>query len=138
LPPGAGDSRTAEQIGICTSTPFTLAEAARGGLRLNDHGWTLLHNPGAPDPSAPVVHESYGWRWSLLGIVPRLELFNDQRPPRKEWSWLHPATMRDPMAPPWPGKIALCHESAVDCWKDGGMRVVATVPPERPRGPLNA
>lgn len=111
---------------------WMLGEAAHAGLRLNDDGWALLHNQGAPDATAPLVHESYGWGWRLLGLVPRIELFNDARPPRRKWSWLHPEGTRDPMAPDWPDKIALCHESAVDCWTSGCMAKIVTKLPQRP------
>jgi uncharacterized protein (DUF2235 family) len=127
---GGGDAEWwAARAPLC----WMLAEAARKGLRINDYGWALLHNPGAPEAMASLLHESYGWGWRLFGLVPRVELFNDERPPRREWSWLRPVAARDPMAPMWRNKVALCHESAVDCWKGGSMEVIATVPPERPR-----
>lgn len=131
---GGGDEEWwAARAPLC----WMLAEAVRAGLRLNDYGWTLLHNPGAPDPNTSLLHESYGWRWRLLGAVPRVELFNDRRPPRRKWSWLRPQKIRDAMAPDWPEKIGLCHESAVDCWSGGRMKVIATVAPERHHDPLD-
>jgi hypothetical protein len=105
---------------------------------VNDKGWALLLGPDADDAAASTMHESYDWRWQLLGAIPRIELFNDRRPPRREWSWLHPRKTRDPMAPDWSGKIALCHATAVDCWRGGRMKTIVTLPPERPRDALDS
>jgi uncharacterized protein (DUF2235 family) len=124
---GGGDAEWwAARAPLC----WMLAEAVRAGLRLNDYGWTLLHNPGAPDPNAscstsPMAGDGVSW------VLCRAS--NVQRPPAsaEKVDLAAPAKIRDAMAPDWPGKIALCHESAVDCWSGGRMKVIATVAPER-------
>jgi uncharacterized protein (DUF2235 family) len=61
---------------------WMLGEAAHFGLRLNDDGKAMFQRRA--DFNRPIeVHDSFPWWWPIVGAVPREELHNDCRPPRR-------------------------------------------------------
>jgi hypothetical protein len=66
---------------------WMLGEAANvePGLLLNDTGKALIEKPDPPVP--PQVHERWKYIWRIVELVPRKELDNGGKYPRKRMHW---------------------------------------------------
>ncbi len=111
---------------------WMLGEAANHGLRLNDDGRQRFDN--TDDFNRKVAtHETYPWWWPAVGAIPRQELRNDCRPPRRTLA-MGARSLRDPQLPrlhdSGQPKEVLVHVSALDAVRLPRVRPIRTrLPP---------
>ena len=109
---------------------WMLSEAAHCGLRLNGDGRALFEDE-ADWHRTIEPHDSFAWYWPVVGLVPRQDLHNDWRPPRRTWTRGARAP-RDPRLPELRDgsgpKDVLVHASAIDAVRLPRVRPVRTRP----------
>jgi uncharacterized protein (DUF2235 family) len=95
---------------------WMLGEVAHLGLRLNGDGRDRFDN--TDDFNRKVAtHDTYPWWWPVVGAIPRQELHNDCRPPRRTLA-MGARALRDPQLPRLQDgrqlREVLVHVSALD------------------------
>lgn len=119
-----------EQESARVALLWMLGEAANFGLRLNDDGTKRFDNPD--DFNRKVeTHERYPWWWTAIGAIPRQELHNDCRPPRRTLA-IGARSLRDPQLPKLQdsrqSREVLVHVSALDAVHLPHVRPIHTRP----------
>lgn len=120
-----------EQESARVALLWMLGEAAHCNLRLNDDGMRRFQNLG--DFNRKIEpHDSYAWWWPLVGAIPRQELHNDWRPPRRRLT-MGSRSPRNPLLPEiqegrQPREV-LVHVSALDAVHLPRVRPVQTRAP---------
>jgi uncharacterized protein (DUF2235 family) len=107
---------------------WMLGDAAHFGLRLNDDGKALFDKTSDFDREIDT-HDSYPWWWPAVGLIPRQELHNDCRPPRRSLA-IGGRARRDPLLPeprdPQLPRQVLVHVSALGAVHLQQLRAVRT------------
>jgi len=107
---------------------WMLGEAANFGLRLNKDGAQLFDNTSDFDRKIET-HDSYPWWWQAIGAIPRQELHNDWRPPRRTGA-IGSRSPRDPLLPELADsrqpREVLVHASALDAVQLPRVRPIRT------------
>jgi uncharacterized protein (DUF2235 family) len=119
-----------EQDSARVALLWMLGEAAHFGLRLNDDGKKRFDIAGDFDRKIET-HEKYPWWWPVIGAIPRHELHNDWRPPRRT-TVIGGRSRRDPQLPQLQDnrqpREVLVHVSAWDAVRVPRARPIHTRP----------
>jgi hypothetical protein len=131
-----GGGREEEQS-ASVSLLWMLGEASNFGLRLNDEGKARF-KCACDFTRAIDLHDSWRWWWPVVGLIPRQELHNDHRPPKRPCV-IGGRHRRDPTLPelrdPRSRRVVLVHASALDVVQLSCLQVVHTrLPPESQPG----
>ena len=109
---------------------WMLGDSAHFGLRLNDDGKALFDNTSDFDREIDT-HDSYPWWWPAVGLIPRQELHNECRPPRRALAIggrvRRDLLLADPRDPQLPREV-LVHVSALGAVQLQRVRAVRTRP----------